>query len=1036
MLQPFPPPSGTQLSKQRAPFAPQFGSFLQTVQKYSDAKTHNQKVPLPAPLSQVPSTLWRSQTSFINPLVLKRQARGRASVPVEGIDFDDVSGQFYETLFPAVGSVHRDEVVALAETLDKMMDTIDTSVLLNVSRAVKHKSSQVAAQHQLESATDAADDEASDAELHHITLQKIKQTARAVEFDHETFHQVQQQLTQVLMLGWMEVVRQNFMQCADRGVLLEKIRCCFADLLQNAYDAADYYRKQCQDIQELGIEDRIHQLYQRLLDKDLEIQAWKHSNENLQETIAKFEEKEEELERLRQREAFLTQFVTNQAARNATLLQVKNKLESGNVVRVVGGSRSSRHSRFTSEVRRSEAIPRSSVASDRRSVMSTSDGDGKAVEAATTAEDISPAQPEEAEEEETEEEEVASFGPATLDCGVQVEFSALEDDALFHEASNFIRQLQKTCEASDKLAHTIYGSGDFANPSYHVGLAQKRLEEVKSRALTEHETTKMTKMDDVLPQRGLYQINQGTLTGFLRDGFTAMKEVGLRINAMLQHSGLRKALFEPLKAPTKMTEQCPLCHRLGHDAKIANVIEDLEEAKKTIAELQGGESQPLKSALKRTSRFDTVEMGINTEDLFCGEASPVVEKGRRMSVSGRSDEDDTPSEKGRLTPRQGKKWSTPTAPEPPAAKTLGRRRSSIKQPSPLEAFGRRSSAAPPPVTTPLQPTTTADKSSRDAEKRSSSPPLKIELIINCHCQHHKEVPELLQLDALQSVNPPESPAKLVSLTTSPASRSLQAKEDDKDQPDDDEGNLSLMMSPSIKKKAQEIAARLQAVRNAFALAKSCTTTPKTTTWSLKLIHSLYKSKYKSDAALLTEQGELLTCAEHFVDYMKQTYGTKRLVEEQMRFFLGALTKYKSDPRIDLFSQFFFGTFSKQMYRFFIRFRKLLDDSVSLFDSSAKIGDEVENHPAKAPLEAFVYCSMQILRDRYFLMDVIQLAVNLSQVTSNKNFRSLSVDGSELAVWNIPADSANREVVRAEFFLRFCQLVDKELSETESASFRR
>ena len=356
---------GSALPRLLPPSSP-CGVFSNTIRAFQGFKRGRGVVPAGAVdlgyVSEVPAAvqgvdpIWLTSPSFMAPntqraihalglpheaYTTKRMSQSFADVSK---DFPPIVALFHSKMFPAVQTVNRDEVVALASALDGMFDSLPHArSLLRTSTPPQQPTSpqQQRPKHPIEGAQQSA---SSGDQLLAPIRERLQLTVdgslpatgvlgssssgdgRAL-LDDEVVLRAQWEATHVLMLGWMEVIRQTYQQVAERGVLLERIRLCFVDVLLNAYDAAGHYRQLYEDVKAMNIHETIADLHSTLVDQESEITRLRKENGDLRDTLEAGRERDEEIAVLRAREDAIHTFVVNQMARNDAILKLQEESE-------------------------------------------------------------------------------------------------------------------------------------------------------------------------------------------------------------------------------------------------------------------------------------------------------------------------------------------------------------------------------------------------------------------------------------------------------------------------------------------------------------------------------------------------------------------------------------------------------------------------------------------------------------------------------------------------------------------------------------
>ena len=279
----------------------------------------------------------------------------------------------------------------------------------------------------------------------------------------------------------------------------------------------------------------------------------------------------------------------------------------------------------------------------------------------------------------------------------------------------------------------------------------------------------------------------------------------------------------------------------------------------------------------------------------------------------------------------------------------------------------------------------ASASLRSALQFDASPPLVLELVINCHCQ--SEPAPLVP-------SPPYSHAR----TPTPQPPLSDSKSGSGSFAKAGSSRLLQRRTPSGEPKRFVVATRaLEAARRfhaTTAMKLSVTDAPpKPLLWTLRHIYLIYKSKAALDPPL-ADSRDVLPCNEHVNEFMKQTYGTKRLVEETSQNFINSVVAHRTkDRRVELFAQLLEGTRSKEQYRVLVQFLKffLADDGHVL---------------VSVPLDSIITC----LVDRVMLkLDVAPLVEKFSHPATQERDMKVAVIDFAFALCDLIASNPSPSV---------------------------
>lgn len=1141
-----------------------FGNFTAALAQFHAVKEHSAPPASVFHQTTVPPQFWQVRESGINPSVAQMSPRPPTTRPggggggcggiasggssylagsaarsaaeretaVPSTAFDATRLRFAELMFPSAAPTGRDEVFALAKVLDTMLGEVDASPLNAAASSAKaprrpvppHKAAK-----SNESVSSMKSAAASAAATTKPTVRKLmfENGAPPVtlddrgnevpppkeQFDHHRVRAAQRRICDVLMIGWAEVIRQTYAQTAERGVLLEKLRGAFSDLLENAYDIADYFQKRVDDIEALKLDEKIHDLYKLVEKKELECRSLQRRVGELSAEIEKFEPQREELERLRKREAYMNVFLNQQIERNAQLIQLGQILTLSGATGAGGsgfggGTRSRRSSVASSRYRSTGGGGADGTRDDESAFGGESadggDPNGDADPDAELDEDGSGDGDEDGDGSQTSSSHRSrNAAIVTADSCVQVEMDRKHDDALYAEVNNMIKHLETVAEASDRLAHKVYGQPDVAKPSYHCSVAIAKLEDLTYRTIAAQEKANISHGNPQvigagatvnadpanpipLPARGALEITKPFLISLSKDASASLKQMAMRLQALLDHKGLQKALTDPMRPPRSINEPCQLCKRVGIEPKMLQAHNDLQVANTDLHKSRREVARLAEECLELKGQVEHLRNSLMNASAAVKRASM-----RRQSAAA-------PTAGGSTTSTGDDVTATVTAaaaagernPKPSAAATA--HEEDVDATYPQLSFA--DAAVTTSISIPLEiGASGSDGASADAVRRllsgdgSRSPPLKLELIINCECTTRGHQPH--PGEGAAAVDAPPSPtnrraggAASPSTAPSPRVKKLSLHQ------------LATMMSPSASTKANlrsatfgnlggdaaiagsspfsfrgakstdaaaalareekrrsELALRVSRLKDVISMAAEQAAElqgGKSLPWTLKLISNIYKSKSTSDVTHLTERRVPLTCPEHFVDFMKQTYGTKRLVDDQTLYLLMALNKHGDDLRVQQFGMFLHEDFSRDVYCTFVRLNKIIDESLGMFDTvNAHTADD-EVRFARIPFECAVYTASQVFRDvrgalRCAIAGALELSAPSVALAPGRTFRSMTVSDFEvLQDVALPPDSNVRDVPRAHWLRHICEILhsgagaDDDVQPTSAGTFAR
>ncbi|KAJ9467335.1 hypothetical protein DIPPA_08470 [Diplonema papillatum] len=199
------------------------------------------------------------------------------------VEFDEQRGLWKKKIFPSEKPTSRVEVILLAKALDSMVQSIDLSVIADSDRCY-----------------------AADNDDYNVTFEKL--------------------LT-VYNIGFSELIRQVYMTCAERGIVLDRIRNLVMDFAHNCFDIVHYLKAQLRgcmhEIQEAKnaatkATNEAKSAQYDLLVAANDVKQLAARNDDLALRI-------QDQRVLEKREAMMKSFVLRQAQRNALLLELDDK---------------------------------------------------------------------------------------------------------------------------------------------------------------------------------------------------------------------------------------------------------------------------------------------------------------------------------------------------------------------------------------------------------------------------------------------------------------------------------------------------------------------------------------------------------------------------------------------------------------------------------------------------------------------------------------------------------------------------------------
>ena len=299
-----------------------------------------------------------------------------------------------------------------------------------------------------------------------------------------------------------------------------------------------------QDVESADLQGKFERLNAALVSKDLEIAAAQQEVAKWKAEAQRLEEEHDEQGYTKSREHVLQQYVEEQAARNAALMQL-----------IAQAPTDSKAGSGTAQAARAKSVTPGLEAGSPQAASLVPGG-----EAAPAI-------------EQPHDEDAIHYRDAIL----QVRLDHAEDEALYTETTTLLTQVDRATQLTDKLCETFYGSSDIHNPAPHAAAARERLQDIAKRAVEGEERAKKEKTKNVAA--GLFEVPKAVMCDIVKAAHSSLKEIVLRIAALQDHAGLKRSLEPPLRAPSSDTQPCALCGRLGSDAVLNASQKETESAK-------------------------------------------------------------------------------------------------------------------------------------------------------------------------------------------------------------------------------------------------------------------------------------------------------------------------------------------------------------------------------------------------------------------------------------------------------------------------
>eukprot|EP01063_Lacrimia_lanifica_P001474 TRINITY_DN10751_c0_g1_i1.p1 TRINITY_DN10751_c0_g1~~TRINITY_DN10751_c0_g1_i1.p1 ORF type:complete len:1188 (+),score=324.74 TRINITY_DN10751_c0_g1_i1:124-3687(+) len=226
--------------------------------------------PLPLPPSVIPKEFWVYDESPLS-----------QTFAAETAEFDGGRKLWKQRVFPSDKPAGRTDVFLLARSLDEMLQGVDVSII-------------------------------NDAE-------------RCYAPDNNQYTMTFKRLLAVYNIGFAELIRQVYVACCERGVMLRRIWDLYMDFAQNSFDMVDHLKTRLKGC--LEVEQHLQMQYSNakneaqaakyeVLMRDKQI---KSLSDKLEETAVKLKDQGV----LEMREAVMKEFMQHQAERNRMLLQLE-----------------------------------------------------------------------------------------------------------------------------------------------------------------------------------------------------------------------------------------------------------------------------------------------------------------------------------------------------------------------------------------------------------------------------------------------------------------------------------------------------------------------------------------------------------------------------------------------------------------------------------------------------------------------------------------------------------------------------------------
>lgn len=137
--------------------------------------------------------------------------------------------------------------------------------------------------------------------------------------------------------------------------------------------------------------------------------------------------------------------------------------------------------------------------------------------------------------------------------------------------------------------------------------------------------------------------------------------------------------------------------------------------------------------------------------------------------------------------------------------------------------------------------------------------------------------------------------------------------------------------------------------------------PKSSQWLAKQILVMYRALLPEVDHATGKVGEWWCLQDAFVDYMKQQFGTRKIVAEQVGLVLATTQQEKSrgDERAVLFWAFLFEELSKDAFNAYLVLSRAIDETLVMFEAKFRKPDD-GREPIFVPLIAVVMALSSVL----------------------------------------------------------------------------
>eukprot|EP00759_Apiculatamorpha_spiralis_P000650 PhF_6_TR1024/c0_g1_i1/m.2062 len=834
-----------------------------------------------------------------------------------GVVHDPVSGQWKKRAFPSSNPSSRGEVYALAATLDVMARKIDTTVLQDAEKIF---------------GVDGGE--------------SLERTLR--------------QLHEVHNVGLAEIVRQCYVTCAERGVLLDKIRCVYSDVFESCLSVVSYLRRRCNhsigdvldaktSMQKLKT-DCEHSIAQTATLRD-HVRKLEAENDLLRHQL-------EEFEAMKHRDAVMTEFLSRQADRNVLLLELGAKQDSRPV---------------------SAHTATSATAVDRTKVLPVL-GNAKLSREETIKEIFSNASYSDRPKPEMKER------------GMQVQETKV-DEKLYRAFLEFGEHVRHTVSVVEKMAEPYYGKMTFRNPLEAASWAKDRLQELVNTYISNTRPGKeKTQNVEDFPgtEIGNFVLTKDMLTNVMTDTSRTLREVNFRLNA------LQENIVQILMQKEQLEEE-----------KRAK-----ERARETAVE--EGEQTPIIIHVNVGSQTDPMEVESVMEDST-----------RRPSISSRR-----PSGPSALPQPQFTDTSFQSHVTNEPVKTIpsfkGKPTGGLLEQAAMFVQHERKDE----ITSVLRAQNEQlNRKIEDLEAKISAMSAQLKETLIPHIETNP-----LSFPKTSPAPTPAPPPKHIPKSVRPAALAVEhvmglssrtsrtpmvtplGEIEGKTQPPSAEPEIV----PLTTRMRKSDHARLQSI-----ITSSSKSQARLNTWLLQIITKIYKSRLKAvvgpmcfDMIRLSD----MPFPDFFFDYAKQSYGTRKLVDDYCSNIVATMRLHAQDARVELFAKFLYGEYTNVTLSPVLWANKLIEEG-TVGPEYGSIGDDLPAH-----------CKVSLIRALYAvgtifdvgvsgeIVDTLsQLLTSVSQEVSVEQFTEgmtrMGVPPQQindvLAQWNCSVDMARKYLLRSQ-----------------------